>query len=63
MGEVIQLDDSNEGILECEYCGNQSFFIIIGENNDITYLECSNDLCKQRIDFTTITLTKKEDIR
>lgn len=60
MAEIIQLDGSNEVVLECEHCGNQLFFVIMDENDDITHFECANDLCKQRIKFNTITLTEKD---
>lgn len=57
MGEVIQFDDGDEDVLECEHCGCQVFFVIMDENHDITHFECANDLCKERIEFNTITLT------
>ena len=59
MGEVVQFNDDAGGVLECKDCGNQTFFVIMDENGDITYFECSNTLCKERIEFHTITLTKQ----
>lgn len=63
MAEIIQFNETEEGVFECEHCGNQTFFIIIDENDDITHFECANDLCKQRVEFNTITLTSNKDLK
>jgi len=58
MAKIIQINEPDEDVLECDKCENQTFFIIMDENDDITHFECW--FCKERIEFHTITLTEKD---
>lgn len=58
MAKIIEFNENDDIVLECEHCGCQLFFVIMDDNNDITNFECANAHCKRRIEFNTITLTK-----
>lgn len=49
--KVIQLNKTEENVLECKKCGCQVFFIHMDDNDDISYFECGRDGCPEKVKF------------